>query len=203
MSKSIVVNIALKLDSFIRETAKKTKSTIVMIKKAGLPPIMADYCVSGNDFKPVSMAGSYDQRNMAMLLEGPVPMSLTQRLAKCGSGAFPLPETRAKKDGQMESMYLKPETSASLLKTKQKEAPEVIDTAPVLIPANEDKIPKEEDPKVIDGLVTDFVLAAFDQNNIQVKSREEIVAGVTRITVDDIIRQNRAHMPEYVPVRRG
>ena len=69
-------------------------------------------------------------------------------------------------------------------------------TAKVIDVVNEGS--KEQDSKITDALV-----ASLRQMNLVVKSEESVASNITKITVEDILKQNRIRIPEYAVLKRG
>jgi hypothetical protein len=188
MSRAIVID-----TSVFKKMAQKIQATIVMIKKAGLPPIMADYSMSRYGFNPIS-------------LDGPVPLSLTEGLAMCGAGMFPLPESFTSENRPLALEYaVTPKKSEKpMIPAMQKKSDNLEDAnkhhdlVPVSAAEVNNVVSKEDNL-----LIADAIMASLKQNNMEARTEENLASNVTKITVEDILNQNRVRIPEYAVLRRG
>jgi hypothetical protein len=51
--------------------------------------------------------------------------------------------------------------------------------------------------------IADAIMASLKQNNLEALTEENVSSNVTKITVEDILKQNRVRIPEYAILKRG
>lgn len=208
MSRATVIKIR---PGMMEKIVKNLKGFFNAIKKVGLPMVMDDFSMpvarlASNNQTPSLQAGSSNRMSISFLSTSPVPLSLTESLAMCGSGFSPLPDVYAAKHGLLTRDKIKAVKKVQVPSTPDKKkrigALKPIENQSAVITAKAVDV-VSEGLKEQDSKITDALVASLRQMNLNVKTEESVASNFTKITVEDIFKQNRIRIPEYVVLRRG